>query len=224
MACRCGKVNHPTRAAALEAQKRLVYDNHRKGRDEMSARLNVYPCPAGAAWHVGRAELPPNVYHYTVTSAFEAIADAGVIAPASPRRLSKRARRTHTGYLLALCLSIEEPKPLVWFSWSASWDPRSGAVPHPGDFVPRPAAKRLDEGIVRIAAPAYVAKLRWSDYVTLNRITRGTRQSVTSLGNPADWLATDRPVPLTVFRSIEVWSGDAWVEVADEGAYYNADT
>ena len=218
MACRCGKVNHPTRAAALEAQKRLVYDNHRKGRDEMSARLNVYPCPSGCAWHVGRAELGPSVYHYTDTSAFEAIADRGALKPAAPRRFSKRARRRHTGAILALCVSAHEPCPLVWFSWS-DWDPRSGSVPHPGNFVSRPVAP--DEGLVRLAAPAYVAKLRWSDYVSLNHTVRGQREWITSRGNPADWLATDRPVPLAAIRSITTWSGDAWVDV---GAYYNVDT
>jgi hypothetical protein len=33
------------------------------------------------------------------------------------------------------------------------------------------------------------------------------------VGHPADWLATDAPVPFSLFRSIECWFLDAWVGV-----------
>lgn len=41
------------------------------------------------------------------------------------------------------------------------------------------------------------------------------RDAVARLGNPADWLATDEPVARSLFRTIEVWYRDRWVDVGD---------
>lgn len=32
-------------------------------------------------------------------------------------------------------------------------------------------------------------------------------------GNPAQWLATDTPVPVSMFRALEVWYDNTWVNV-----------
>ena len=170
--------------------------------------------PYSPAWRVGRLNRPPpTCYHYDVVAAIEAVADVGALVPDRPLRMPKTMRRKYTGGLLALYRGIEEPAPLVWFSWSPTWNPRSPTLPHPGTFVPRPAARRLDEGIIRLSAPAYVAKLRWSDYLTLNNTTRLMRNAVAELGHPPDWLATDQCVPASAFISIDAWIDDAWRDV-----------
>jgi hypothetical protein len=86
-------------------------------------------------------------------------------------------------------------------------------VPRPGKD--KPFAALLREGVVRITAPASVARLRWSDYLERNRTATFVRTVTATLGNRADWLATDAPVPFSAFRSLDVWYRGAWVGVGD---------
>ena len=215
-ACRCDKVEHPTREAAEDAQKQLVYDNHVRGRDAESAGLNVYPCPDDpSVWHVGHSSLrTPTAYHYDLVSAFEDIEAANALRPAKPHILPTHLRRRHSGARLLLLNSVEERDPMTWSSWNANWDFRG--IPHPGVFVPRSvdesASVRIQLGIIRLGVPASVVELRWLNYLQRNKTTRVMRNAVAELGNPAHWLATDRPVRCP-FRSFDVWYRDRWVEI-----------
>lgn len=210
MACRSGKQEHATREDALAAQKHLVWLNHVRGHDEKSAGLNVYPCDGCGSWHFGHStSQAPLVYHYAYVEALDAIAE-GALRPPPPTRFSTHARRLHTGKTLALICSIEERTPLLWFTWCGTWDPRSAVLPHPGRFYAKPSARHIDEGIIRVSSPAWVAKLRWPDYVKANKSTAGLQRAFTASGNPAHWLATDQPVSSGTIRSLEMWCGDAW--------------
>jgi hypothetical protein len=62
MARGCDRIEHPTRDAALDAPKRLVYDTHVKGRDDLSAGLKVYASPnSDNLWHVGHSSQQKRV-------------------------------------------------------------------------------------------------------------------------------------------------------------------
>lgn len=221
MACRRDKSRYVTYDAALDAQKKLVYDNFLRKKDARSAGLNVYACDECGGWHIGHSSLrTPTAYHYGVLTELEAILKDDGLVPAKPRRLPTHLRRQNTGRMLALLKSLEERDPMVWFSWNANWD--FTGIPHPGTFVPRardePASARMHEGILRIAVSASVVKLRWSDYLQSNKTMRVMRKAIEELGYAADWLATDQPVPCP-FRSFDVWYRDRWADVGtlDDG-------
>ena len=72
---------------------------------------------------------------------------------------------------------------------------------------------RITEGVLRVVAPAFVAKLRWSDYIQRNKTARGRCGLLAELGNPAQWLATDAPVPVSDFHALEIWYRGSWVNV-----------
>lgn len=82
-------------------------------------------------------------------------------------------------------------------------------------FLNYPVSECRHLGILRIEVPAYVAKLRWSDYVERNRLTRRRRAYFTSKGNPANWLATDQRVPFNLVRGLAVWHRDAWIDASE---------
>lgn len=208
--CASGKKQHATRDAALIEMKRLVYDNHVRGDDARNAWLNVYPCDECNAWHIGHSQQTvPTIYHYDRLDVLDRMTDTVALQPSKPYRLSRAVRRYHTGPRLALYKTIEEPAPLVWFSWNAEWD-FSGA-PHPGPFVSKPVVP--GEPLIRIGAWASIAKLRWSDYLERNRTSRLMRNETARLGKPADWLATDQPVSFTQVKSLEIWMNGAWQSV-----------
>lgn len=214
MACRSGKQGYSTRDAAIDAQKRLVYDNYVHGRDHLSARLNVYPCDVCHAWHIGRSSLEtPSCYHYNIVATLDGILEADALKPPPPQRMELRRKRQLPRDLLLELLDIEEQVGMMWFTWDGAWD--FSRAPHPGTFLNYPVAECRHLGIMRIAVPAFVAKLRWSDYVQRNKTTRHRREHYTSKGNPAQWLATDAAVPCAAFRSIDVWYRGRWVAVDD---------
>lgn len=215
MACRSGKIEHATRAAADEAMKRVVYDNHVRGRDALSAGLNVYPCDGCGAWHFGHLPQTPSAYHYDLVEVLDEIVSADALVPPKPIKLSKHAKRQTAGGLLASLLGIEEMSSMTWFTWDGAWD--FSCAPHPGVFLNLSPDQR-HKGVMRLAVPAFAAKLRWQDYVERNKLTRKRRAHFTTKGNPAQWLATDAAVPLSTFRSIEVWHRGAWTPVSDVDA------
>lgn len=86
-------------------------------------------------------------------------------------------------------------------------------VPHPGVFLLDAAAARIPNGVLRVVVPAFVAKLRWSDYIERNNTPRSHRNYLAGRGNPAQWLATDAPVPVSDFHALEIWYHGAWVSV-----------
>jgi hypothetical protein len=212
-----GKIPHPTRDAALDAQKRLVYQNHAHGRDHRSAGLQVYPCTSCRAWHVGHADTRvPRIVHYDLLSHVLCTDDA--LHPAKPRRLPTQLARRTSGRIYAMLKALEEPTPMLWFRWADSpWDLRG--IPHLGTFVPRPGVEtpkqRQSLGLVRFVAPAYVAKRRWCDYTKANKTAWLLQSALRQLGDPTQWLATDAAVPFAAMDAIEVWRGDAWVAVSD---------
>jgi hypothetical protein len=160
MSCRSGKVEYATREAALDAQHRLVFDNHVRGRDARSVGLSVYPCDECSAWHFGHLPQMPLVYHYDVIAAWDDILTHDALVPAKPRRVPKDLRRQLTGPLLDFYLSVEEREPMTWFSWKAEWD-------------------------------------------------------FATVGNPADWLATDEPLAVDTFRSVDIWFRGEWVALEE---------
>lgn len=216
MACLSGKIEHSTREAAGEAMKRLIYDNHVRGRDALSAGLNVYPCEGCGAWHFGHLPQTPSAYHYDLFERLDEIEAAGALVPPKPVRLSKLEKRRLTGHLLTSFLGVEEVSAMMWFTWDGAWD--FSCAPHPGVFLDYSPIHRQQEGLMRVVVPAFVVKLRWFDYVERNKLTRKRRAHFTAKGNPAQWLATDAAVPLSTFRSIEVWHRSAWTPVSDVDA------
>ena len=207
MACPTGKVQHSSREAAEAHQKRLVWKNHVCGQDERSKGLNVYPCPLATcgAWHVGHShgERMPLVYHYTTMDRLDDILAVDELRPRNGRRLGR---------------AINEPNPLLWFSWNQVWehsvikDPRKRRRNPP---TGRAITELHGEGLIRFSAPASVAKKRWNDYLLLNETPYVQREFMAQRGNPVDWLATDQPVPLDACRGLEVWYRGAWVDGAD---------
>ena len=214
MACPTGKVEHPTREAALDAQKRLVYDNHLRGRSHLSAGLSRLPVPAFVgAWHVGHEPQTPTCYHFDVVSALDDILTANALVPAPPVCFSQQTKRHLPSRIMALTFDVEERTSMSWFTWNGGWD--FSCAPHPGVFLNYAVAERRAEGLIRVSVPASIVRLRWSDYLTRNRTTRRRRSYFTEKGNPALWLATDAPVPLSTVRAVEVWYRGAWVNVVD---------
>lgn len=208
MACPVtGKQQHATREAAEAHQKQLVWTNHAKGQDERSKGLNVYPCPytCCGAWHVGHSEGPkmPLVYHYTTMDRLE-----DILAADELRVLDNKAIR----------IAINEPNPLLWFSWNQTWEHSVIKDPRRKRRNP-PTGRAITElhggGLIRFAAPASVAKKRWNDYLVLNKTPYVQREFMAQRGNPVDWLATNEPVSLDKCRGIEVWYRGAWVDVND---------
>src|SRR5687767_1941715 len=85
MACPSGKIEHPTRDAAMKHVKDLLAWNHAHGEDERSEGLEPYPCDQCPAWHVGHAKQAPLVYHYTLVRALDGILKDEALRPAPPR-------------------------------------------------------------------------------------------------------------------------------------------
>ena len=165
--------------------KRLVYDNHVRDRSHLSAGLNVYPCDDCDGWHFGHLPQTPTVYHYDTVSALDRILRADALAPQKPIRVPKDMQRKYSGAALTLLQRIAERAPMVWFTWSATWDFRG--IPHPGAFEPSALNNTSDalaanilSGIMRISVRASVAKLRWSDWLTANQ-TPSVEQSAARL-------------------------------------------
>jgi hypothetical protein len=207
----CTKIPHPTRDAALAHIKALVWKNHLAGEPARSAGLAAYPCDGCGAWHVGHAQRAPLVYHYTVMATLEAILASDALRPAPPRRVGRRTLRQLSQVDRIALRQLDEPEPLLWFSWNAAWD-ASVNIGHPPS---RARTEILGQGLLRFGAPASVATLRWSDYLARNRTARWVRDIRAQYGHPAEWLATPAPVPLAVVRAIEVYVAGAWVPVAD---------
>jgi hypothetical protein len=208
MACRSGKIGHPTRDAALTHMRELEYKNSLHGHDLLSVGLSAYPCRECGHWHVGRRHVP-TVWHYDTVAVLHAMTDTVALTPEKPRRLSTRARRRHTGSMLALLLHFEEHASMVWFTWNETWD--FSCAPHPGVFVSRSVAQRPGEGVVRIGVPASVITLRWRDYVQRNGEPRAMAKRIAQMDR-ADWLATEQPVPFRLVRSMEAWYRGVWVD------------
>ena len=203
MACPTGKVPHATREAALEHQKKLVYKNYLAGEAHRSKGLNVYPCPQCAAWHVGHTEGPkmPLVYHYTIGKYLDNILATNVLRPRNSKRLS---------------VAINEPNPLLWFSWNPKWEHSCIKDPRPRGFRKLPPTGRAitelaGQGLIRFGAPASVAKLRWNDYLQRNTTPTVQREYMAQRGHPPDWLATDQAVSLQDCKAFEVWYRGEWV-------------
>ena len=212
MSCPSGKIEHATRDDALEAQKRLVWSNRSRGTDEKSAGLNVYPCEHCGAWHVGHSRRQtPLVYHYDHFVAHHGILYFDALVPPKPLRVHKLLKRMHSGADLQMMLDAQEVVGMTWFTWESHWD--FTCLPHPGAFLFDGQMPRVSEGVLRVVAPAFVAKLRWSDYIERNNTPRGYRKFLAARGNPAQWLATDAPVPLSDFHALEIWYQGAWVSV-----------
>jgi hypothetical protein len=208
----CVKIPHPTREAALEHLKALVWKNQLSGDTQRSAGLSVYPCETHThAWHVGHQQGAPLVWHYTISDYLDRILEADQLRPRNPARRS---------------IAVSEPEPMLWFSWNQQWDHSvmkvsvsvKSSIPHG-----RALSELVGRGLVRFGAPASVAKLRWNDYLARNRTPHIQRDLMATRGNPAEWLATDEPVPLDACRRFEVymagWVDGASVEDADFDAY-----
>ena len=211
MACRSGKIEHPTRDAALTHVRELEYKNSLRGRDAESVGLAAYPCRECGHWHVGHRHIP-TVWHYDTTAVLDAMTDTVALTPPKPLRFSTRAKRHYGGPMLALLLQGEEHVSMVWFTCNETWD--FSEMPHPGVFFHRSVAERPGEGVVRIGVPASVVTLRWRDYVQRNGAWRAKAKAIAAM-DQTDWLATDQPVPFSLVRSIDVWYRGAWVAVGD---------
>ena len=211
----CIKIPHPTREAAEEHLKRLVWQNACDEHPERSAGLESYSCRACQAWHVGhqRQQRGPLVWHYTVANRIDRITQAGTL---SPRKV------------------MDERCPMLWFSWNQEWEhsvlkhwtTADGRIATPGEWpilrsgvlIGRALSEITGDGLIRFGAPAYVAKLRWNDYLDRNKIPTAERDMMAQRGNPVDWLATDKPVSLDECRAIEVYYRGQWVDAGEISA------
>jgi hypothetical protein len=207
----CGeKIRHATRDEALEHIKRLVYHNHVAGEDHRSAGLATYPCDECGAWHVGHRESSPMVWHYTTMSYLDAILASDELRPSKPRKLGRDMIRSLRQEHRAVLLQLNEPEPLLWFSRNEEWE-------YSVDKIHVTTAGRAQTevrsgGLLRFGVPASFAKLRWSDYLARNPLTRRLRNAMAARGNPVEWLATDEPVPLKYVRQIQVYMR-SWLPV-----------
>lgn len=218
MPCSSGKIEHPTRDAALGHVRDLEYKNSLHGNDDLSVGLQAYPCRECRQWHVGRRHVP-TVWHYDTVAVLDAMTDTFVLTPEKTRRLPTHLRRQNSGPRLVRLLHLEEHASMVWFTWNEAWD-FSGA-PHPGVFVSRSVAKRPGEGVVRIGVPASVITLRWHDYVQRNGVPRAMAKAIAQIDR-TEWLATEQAVPSRLVRSLEVWYRDRWVDAATLDDDYDA--
>jgi hypothetical protein len=109
--------------------------------------------------------------------------------------------------------AIEEPAPMVWFSRNPEWEYSVKTKIAKHYF--RMESEIYGEGLVRFVVPASRAKLRRSDYLAANPIPGFLRDMFAAAGNPAEWLATDEPVPLDDVRVVEVYYRGKWVPVTD---------
>src|SRR5688500_18936036 len=112
MPCTSSKIGHPTRQAAIDAQKQLVWLNHARGEDARSIGLNAYPCQHCYAWHVGHLPQTPTVFHYTRLTVLTAILAHG-LKPHKPHRLAAPQRRRYSGARLAQLVAYDEIAPLT---------------------------------------------------------------------------------------------------------------
>ena len=211
----CAKVAHATRAAALQHVKDLVWKNHTAGQAGRSKNLNVYPCDACGAWHVGHASVAPSIYHYTFGKKLDAILAAGALWPAPGRYHDRRGLPQADRLRLKI---LDEPEPLLWFSRNAVWDysVMKGETDKKGrdrTLHYRSDLELAGEGLIRFAVPSWCAKLRWSDYLQRNRTPAWMRDSMAHYGDPREWLCTDEAVSLDVCRSIDVFYRGAWIPV-----------
>lgn len=218
--CLGTKIKHPTREAALDHIKSLVWKNQVHGRSDRSAGLAPYPCEACNAWHVGHAATTPLVWHYTVKRYLDAILSSDCLRPAPSRRVAKQDLRSVSQSVRVRLLQLNEPAPLLWFSHNREWEYSVIKTDPPWS---RARTEISGRGLLRFGVSASCAKLRWYDYLRLNRTSRAMRAALSATGNPAEWLATNDPVPLDQVRAIEVYCDDAWRSVTEvEDVHFDA--
>lgn len=217
------KVRHATREEALDHIKALVWNNHVRGRADLSAGLSAYPCDIHACWHVGHQDTLPLIWHYTIVEPYlERILTSDKLKPSRPRRPSQRMLSDLSpegrAYALAFCA---EPKPLLWFSRNPEWEYSVRKVMAETEdhdrhiYTGRAMTELLGQGLVRFGVSASLAKLRWSDYLARNPTTQAVRRILTRYGNPTEWLATDEAIPLDRVKAIQVYYRGAWRHVAE---------
>jgi hypothetical protein len=227
------KIRHPSREAALNHVKQLVWSNHIRGRSALSVGLGVYPCErcltddGRPSWHVGHERHAPSVWHYTVVDPYlDRILASDALKPAKPRRPPRRLLAGLDAETRAYALAyLGEREPLLWFSWNQEWEysvtkVRMQAEDEDDDdvghaYVGRAMTEICGGGLVRFGVPASCAKLRWSDYLARNPTHKKVRAMMTRYGRPAEWLATDDHVPLGAVRAIQVYYRGAWTDVDD---------
>lgn len=77
------KIQHPTREAALEHLKQLVFRNASVGQSADSRGLQVYECEACGSWHVGHAPVAL-VWHYAPATLLDTVLEKDVLPVPPP--------------------------------------------------------------------------------------------------------------------------------------------
>src|SRR5262245_9462585 len=141
------------------------------------------------------------VFHYTIGAKLPAILADGVIRPAT-------------------AFVPDGERPVVWFSTNPVWEQSANKAlldPVTGAWQPLTREETADHGggLVRIEVEPSAAPFRWRQFSRIARasrsICRGLERVAAKTGDdPADWRFSLGSVPLTAWRSIEVWDGARW--------------
>ncbi len=125
-----------------------------------------------------------------------------------------------SGRIIPATAGIEPHKrPVVWFSTSPRWEPTATKVPIPG-VAGQLMTAHAQRGLARITVPAASAPHVFGDLPriagTSHEICRGLLLAGLKLGSdPTTWRFTPEPVPVSLFRKVELYdfAGDRWLAV-----------
>jgi hypothetical protein len=216
-----GKTSHATRDDAEAALKRVVWMNQSRGESDRSAGLNVYPCEGCNGWHFGHQRSIAIVWHYTTGKLAERILASGELRPRRPQKLTaKHLRRMSPAERKRTHDKWNEQEPLLWFSRRKDWEPSVIKFTPSKPFPQAPPVGRCwdevnGDGLFRFGTFASVATLRWGDFLRRNPMRSDLQDAMTRRGDPTEWLATDRSIPLDQCRPLEMYYRGAWVPVLD---------
>ncbi len=157
-------------------------------------KIHVTLTPLSNAGHIAAGPNPPKqVYHYTTGLKLRSIVSSGQIAPSAAK--------------------IEpHEKPVAWFSTQEEWEPTATKVPIPG-LKGQMLTAQAEGGLVRITVPGTCAPYIFPQLPLI----AGTQPSVciglllagVELGSDPDtWRFTPTPVPVSLFREVELFDFD----------------
>jgi hypothetical protein len=140
---------------------------------------------------------PATLWHYTTRQKLAQILAAGVIQPSTAR--------------------IEpHEKPIVWFSSRPTWEPTATKCPFAGKLGQLVTAS-VQGGLVRISVPPSTAPYIFPQLPLIAGTTPATCIGLLMAGvdlgaDPDQWRFTPEPVPMSLFREVELFDfeRDSW--------------